>query len=248
MAQTGRYRRKGMSEEDILHTDTELLQQYEQMGRRRTFLQKKVYFFSCRFSVPHQVAFPDAGDHTRTTSDHHTDAPMGVAHDVSLENVLAYENRGVVDRFLKLYDVSEDEADLLFKETLKFLWACSRCRHQLAPVTIIDEMWHNFILFTPDYRAFCRQHFERFIHHNPADDASREESAAMARADGYESTLDRQLHSLCELLGEKTVYLWYVLFPKYYDEQFFRSRAKLPNIRQPEVPRTLLEMFEDAPT
>ncbi|MEJ7658804.1 MAG: hypothetical protein WKG07_03825 [Hymenobacter sp.] len=33
---------------------------------------------------------------------------------------------------------------------------------------IIDEMWHNFILFTPAYHAFCQAHFQKYLHHVPA--------------------------------------------------------------------------------
>lgn len=36
------------------------------------------------------------------------------------------------------------------------------------PSEMVDEVWHQFILFTRDYDNFCRSVFGRFIHHQPA--------------------------------------------------------------------------------
>ena len=36
------------------------------------------------------------------------------------------------------------------------------------PSKIVDEAWHEFILFTKEYEHFCRQVFGKFLHHTPA--------------------------------------------------------------------------------
>jgi hypothetical protein len=36
------------------------------------------------------------------------------------------------------------------------------------PSQVADELWHEFILFTRHYEAFCRGAFGRFLHHTPA--------------------------------------------------------------------------------
>ena len=36
------------------------------------------------------------------------------------------------------------------------------------PSKVVDELWHEFILFTKYYDAFCDQAFGRFLHHTPA--------------------------------------------------------------------------------
>ena len=36
------------------------------------------------------------------------------------------------------------------------------------PSQIADDLWHEFILFTRNYEAFCRKAFGRFLHHTPA--------------------------------------------------------------------------------
>ncbi|MBI1185078.1 hypothetical protein GC194_12455 [bacterium] len=52
-------------------------------------------------------------------------------------------------------------------ECLRFLWLIHHSGQKLSPSLIVDWAWHEFILFTRQYAAFCRQHFGRFIHHSP---------------------------------------------------------------------------------
>lgn len=37
------------------------------------------------------------------------------------------------------------------------------------PSQAVDDAWHEFILFTREYDAFCRRAFGRFLHHTPAE-------------------------------------------------------------------------------
>jgi hypothetical protein len=36
------------------------------------------------------------------------------------------------------------------------------------PSQVVDELWHEFILYTRDYQAFCKRAFGQFLHHTPA--------------------------------------------------------------------------------
>jgi hypothetical protein len=36
------------------------------------------------------------------------------------------------------------------------------------PSQVADDLWHEFILYTRHYDAFCRKAFGRFLHHTPA--------------------------------------------------------------------------------
>lgn len=36
------------------------------------------------------------------------------------------------------------------------------------PSQVADDLWHEFILHTKNYEAFCRMAFGRFLHHTPA--------------------------------------------------------------------------------
>ena len=36
------------------------------------------------------------------------------------------------------------------------------------PSQVVDDLWHEFILHTKSYDAFCRQAFGQFLHHTPS--------------------------------------------------------------------------------
>lgn len=37
------------------------------------------------------------------------------------------------------------------------------------PSQVVDDAWHEFILFTRQYDQYCRKAFGRFLHHTPAE-------------------------------------------------------------------------------
>ena len=36
------------------------------------------------------------------------------------------------------------------------------------PSQVVDDLWHEFILYTKNYQTFCQQAFGRYMHHTPA--------------------------------------------------------------------------------
>ena len=42
-------------------------------------------------------------------------------------------------------------------------------KYVAMPSVIADELWHEFILYTRDYKTFCDQAFGAFLHHTPAE-------------------------------------------------------------------------------
>ena len=63
---------------------------------------------------------------------------------------------------------SRDEYRKAFTELKKYLWLSSVTGRQL-PMTsrTIDEVWHQFILFTFEYHGFCDRFFGGYMHHTP---------------------------------------------------------------------------------
>ena len=45
----------------------------------------------------------------------------------------------------------------------------ARGRHVSMPSQAVDVAWHEFILFTREYDAFCRASLGRYLHHVPAE-------------------------------------------------------------------------------
>ncbi len=42
-------------------------------------------------------------------------------------------------------------------------------RRLSMPSQVVDDAWHEFILFTKNYQTFCRRGLRRFLHHVPAE-------------------------------------------------------------------------------
>ncbi len=153
-----------------------------------------------------------------------------------LGKALSYENPEVVSRFTQLYDVSFEEAADLFMETKKWLWLASDVESGALSITdpllIIDEMWHNFVLFTLDYTRYCNDCFGRYIHHAPTTRGDKERRRKELEDDqvraGQEQATRLQLQ--CDLiasrLGGATLLKWYVEYPARYDQAFFASSRK----------------------
>jgi hypothetical protein len=139
---------------------------------------------------------------------------------VSLTEVLKYQNPAVLKLYVQNYPNNKLNAETAFKETLKYLWLCKkheadrlhypddktlppRCV-MLRSMREIDEMWHEFILFTRDYSQFCNTYFGEYCHHLPnifdnmpvSPEAEQEEIAKL-------------LPYIYDHLGDETMRVWF---------------------------------------
>lgn len=120
---------------------------------------------------------------------------------------LAYEAPFLTEKLMKENIVeSVEEATLLFREAKRYfvlvhedypkLWEMYSLR--------IDEVWHQFVLFTNEYMKFCRRYFGRYLPHAPSNAPIPEEVAAM-RVGTFEDFRARYE----ELFGEALPDVWY---------------------------------------
>ena len=67
--------------------------------------------------------------------------------------------------------LSGKDADLVERGLRQFFMACNRSPRQMVamPSKVVDAMWHEFILHTRAYRAWCDLTLGRFLHHTPAE-------------------------------------------------------------------------------
>lgn len=172
------------------------------------------------------------------------DARAPAPNTCSLEAALAYDNANIVDGFLDKFAVSAAEAEELFTETKKFLWliALARGRRMRTPavtdhIMVLDEMWHNFVLFTLEYRQYCDALYGFYVDHAPTTRSERElaaqrelEQPALVLTE-WKAELRDQLSFIYDELGEETVVRWYETYPKRYSprrlEELRRVRADL---------------------
>jgi len=62
------------------------------------------------------------------------------------------------------------DAQLVARALRHFFLAYLNSNRQFVamPSQVTDDLWHEFILYTRHYEAFCRQAFGRMLHHTPA--------------------------------------------------------------------------------
>jgi hypothetical protein len=139
-----------------------------------------------------------------------------------LSELLTYHHPKVIASYVRTYPGSEEKANTLFQDMLRFLWISRK--HQsdrsLHPddeqiqfqfvmheeMREIDNMWHNFILYTHDYIAFCQRYFGEYLHHVP-DVADTITSGV----EEFSDDLEKYLLYTYDNLGEETVRRWFAM-------------------------------------
>ena len=99
--------------------------------------------------------------------------------------------------------VAESEADgaRLFQEVKKYLALGELHRGTRVPMfsTRIDEVWHQFVLFTSAYAEFCARFLGRFVHHIPAEYPESPEAMALPvmSFDDFRAAYERTFGAFC---------------------------------------------------
>lgn len=143
-----------------------------------------------------------------------------------LSKLLEYKNPAVLKLYEQNYPNNKLSADQAFTEVLKYLWLSKKHTMELPEnlnnenfpsqcfmprsMREIDEMWHEFILFTEDYTHFCMRYFGEYMHHLPNifDNMPRPR-------DIVEKEIEKLLPYIYDNLGEDTLRIW---FSSYLDE------------------------------
>lgn len=138
--------------------------------------------------------------------------------DKNLSDVLSYKNEDVIDRFVAMYNIEQEEASKIFDETLKWLWLGNKMDGIFIDdsTLIIDEMWHNFILFTQDYQEFCLNNFGRYIHHQPEKRKQQDWYNNSFNIEEHKNRLEILYEGVYDHLGEETLLTWFRDFAEKY--------------------------------
>ena len=170
-----------------------------------------------------------------------------------LAEVLAYRHPDTVARFLDAWDLEPAAAELLFEDVLRWLWASTHPGAPrlaiTAPLHLLDEMWHTFVLFTRDYAGFGERHFGRFLHHQPTTQAARaaDEAAMLADPDAFRAAraaADRAQYAfIAAHLGDEVLIRWYVDYPARFDGEFLATRRR--PVQPPRLPTPTTRQLAD---
>jgi hypothetical protein len=88
--------------------------------------------------------------------------------------------RGLFDKLrLRHPGLSPKDCQLVAQALRQFFLAYLKSGRRAVsmPSQVVDDLWHEFILYTRGYEAFCRQAFGRFLHHTPATVLGRQRDA-----------------------------------------------------------------------
>lgn len=88
-----------------------------------------------------------------------------------LDEIMAYQNDRVIQRYMLDYGASREEAEKCFTELKRFLLVCAVKTGYKVTSQPIDSMWHTFLLFTKAYKEFCEEYLGRFVNHEPFEEA-----------------------------------------------------------------------------
>ncbi len=79
--------------------------------------------------------------------------------------------RGLFDKLRQHHPgLSQKDCQLVAQGLRQFFLAHLRSGRGFVamPSQVVDDLWHEFILYTRNYEVFCRQAFGGFLHHTPA--------------------------------------------------------------------------------
>ena len=128
-------------------------------------------------------------------------------------HALAHEAPYLIEKLVKerIAD-SAAEGEALFREVVRFI-VLVRLEPSIAWDMYslrIDEAWHQFVLFTREYIAFCARYFGRYVQHSPSNAPMDEEPGeATAQPAPQPATLALFAERYRELFGEPPPPLWF---------------------------------------
>lgn len=79
--------------------------------------------------------------------------------------------KGLFERLRKHHpNLSQKDCQLVAHALRQFFLAYLKSgrKYVSMPSQAVDDLWHEFILYTKNYERFCRQAFGGFLHHTPA--------------------------------------------------------------------------------
>ena len=77
----------------------------------------------------------------------------------------------IINKFkAKHSSLSDEDIALVIKGLKNYFYISSHSNGVLImPSIVIDDLWHEFLLYSKEYRSFCDNTFGHFFHHSPND-------------------------------------------------------------------------------
>ena len=77
----------------------------------------------------------------------------------------------IIEKFKEKHpSLSDEDIALVIKGLKNYFYISSHSRDVvIMPSIILDDLWHEFMLYTKEYEYFCDNAFGKFFHHSPND-------------------------------------------------------------------------------
>jgi len=170
-----------------------------------------------------------------------TATPTPPGHLRPLAEVLTYANAEIAQRLLNKcpYSLSPHEGQTLFEDTLRWLWLNAKAMQDPAApelmiedrMELLDEGWHNFLMFTGPYRDFCQDYLGRFIDHQPCGieerqaEKSQDPAVLKAAAEKHQQFMRTMMEYVHSHLGADVLVRWFREYPARYVDQQRKTQA-----------------------
>jgi hypothetical protein len=127
----------------------------------------------------------------------------------TLEASLSFEAPYLIEKLVNDHVCdNEDEARALFREVKRYLFLNRADQSKLWEIHSlrVDEVWHQFILFTRQYADFCTQYYGAYSPHSPSNaPVSAKNSASQKQVATF-----KEFHAYYEkVFGEPLPDHWY---------------------------------------
>jgi hypothetical protein len=124
-----------------------------------------------------------------------------LTHDETLwQQILEHDLSVVTRTFAERQPGFANDAKELEVECKRFLYLAAIAPNLVfAPTKPVDEYWHQFVMFTQEYEAFCAKFNGGFVHHNP-----------LAGPD-HENLFTRTQRAIQQLFGQFKTLTWWLL-------------------------------------
>jgi hypothetical protein len=103
-------------------------------------------------------------------------------------------HKGLMIKFRSQYpDLSKEQANMVIVALKDYFKMCKEAEFNFVsmPSQVVDDLWHEFILFTRQYQKFCKMAFGQYLHHTPAE--------AMQNSNSISSGIKRAWKLACKL-------------------------------------------------
>lgn len=88
------------------------------------------------------------------------------------EAALAFEAPYLVEKLVQEgVAATPEEAEGLFREVKRYVVLATADRSRVYEMhsLLVDQAWHQFVLYTAQYARYCEDHFGHYVHHSPSN-------------------------------------------------------------------------------